>query len=104
VAGTLSFFAVAFATLPVAGLYFSLVSRHVPLAWIATLIVGLLLPQILATIILLAIGIFSTGSLSADGYDRLGRDHVAMVIEIVVALALVAAICRKLVRRTFSFG
>src|SRR6266404_2407779 len=46
--GTICFFAVTFATLPIVGLYFSLRCRGFMAAFLLTLAVGLFLPMILA--------------------------------------------------------
>jgi len=93
-------FGVLFLVVPVVGLYFSLRSRFVLLAWVFTLTVCFMLPQLLGKACRLAILVLFSFSMDSSMVPREGI--ITLPVQLGIAALLLWRLRVNLVRRSFS--
>ena len=94
------FYACAFATVPVVGLYFSLATPHFIVAFLATLIVQVIMPQILAELTIYA---FDAGSASGEDDSGLVWLVASVSLQVLTSLILGWRLHCNLKQRAFAF-
>jgi ABC-type Na+ efflux pump permease subunit len=96
-------FACAFITLPIVGLYFSLRSRVVLLAWLGTLAVGIFVPILAVLAIRVGWRFFAWSLIVVPTTEPTDLSWLTPLIQLSIAAFLLWRLHLLLVRRTFSF-